>query len=125
MVKEFDQPKAVILDWAGTTVDYGSRAPVLVFIEVFRQRGIEISAAEARGPMGAAKRDHIAALMRVPRIAAQWRERHGHDPEDADVSSIYDEFLPLQKESLARCGSEVIPGVAVAIDELRHQGLKI
>ena len=30
--------KAVIFDWAGTTVDYGSFAPVAVFLEIFNQR---------------------------------------------------------------------------------------
>lgn len=28
--------KAVVFDWAGTTIDYGSRAPLLAFLEVFR-----------------------------------------------------------------------------------------
>ncbi len=35
--------QAVIFDWAGTTVDYGSRAPAMVFVEVFRRQGVEIS----------------------------------------------------------------------------------
>ena len=30
--------RAVVFDWAGTTVDYGSRAPVAAFAEVFRRR---------------------------------------------------------------------------------------
>ena len=117
--------KAVILDWAGTTVDYGSRAPTQVFVEIFRRRGIEIAVAEARGPMGSAKRDHIAAVAGLPRIAARWRELYGHEPSDRDVQAIYDEFLPLQKETLARTGAEVIPGVPQAIAELRRRGIKI
>ena len=51
--------RAVLFDWAGTTVDYGSRAPTQVFLEIFRGRGIAITEAEARGPMGMGKRDHI------------------------------------------------------------------
>ena len=31
------QIKAVVLDWAGTTVDHGSRAPAMVFQEIFRE----------------------------------------------------------------------------------------
>ena len=31
----------VIFDWAGTTVDYGSFAPVQAFVEVFKHFGIE------------------------------------------------------------------------------------
>ena len=57
--------EAVLFDWAGTTVDYGSRAPALVFIEIFRRRGIDITEAEARGPMGRSKREHIAAVAEM------------------------------------------------------------
>jgi phosphonoacetaldehyde hydrolase len=117
--------KAVILDWAGTTVDYGSRAPTQVFVEIFRRRGVEITVAEARGPMGSAKRDHIAAVAQLPRVATCWRELHGQEPTDRDVQAMYVEFLPLQKATLARTGAEVIPGVPEAIAELRRRGIKI
>ena len=120
-----NQLKAVIFDWAGVTVDYGSRAPTEVFIEIFRRRGTDITPAEARGPMGLAKRDHIAAIAALPRIAAQWRALYAHEPTDEDVQAMYEESLPLQKEKLAHGGSEVIPGVPEAIDRLRKLGLKI
>lgn len=117
--------KAVLLDWAGTTVDYGSRAPTEVFVEIFRRREIDISTEEARGPMGRAKRDHITTIAAYPRVAALWKQRCGHAPDDADIDAMYHEFLPLQKETLARMGSDVIPGVPKAIAELRSMGLKI
>ena len=31
--------QAIILDWAGTTVDYGSSAPAEVFAEIFEEAG--------------------------------------------------------------------------------------
>jgi phosphonoacetaldehyde hydrolase len=117
--------KAVMLDWAGTTVDYGSRAPLEVFLEIFRHMEIEITTAEARAPMGMAKREHIAAIVQCPRVASLWRARYGRDPSDADIDQMYRQFLPLQKETLQRIGSEVIPGVVKAVDELRGMGLKI
>ena len=40
--------KAVILDWAGTTVDHGSLAPVRVLQQVFAKRGVPISENEAQ-----------------------------------------------------------------------------
>ena len=116
--------RAVILDWAGTTVDYGSRAPVEVFVEIFRQRGIAITDAEARGPMGRAKHEHIAAVLKLPRIAALWHRQHGRDPGHQDAQAMYDDFLPLQKRVLER-GSDVIPGIPEAIAQCRRQGLKI
>ena len=116
--------QAVLFDWAGTTIDYGSRAPMEVFLEIFRRRDVQITLAEARGPMGKAKRDHIAALLQVPRIAQAWCARFGREPGDADVESMYEEFLPLQRATLAR-GIEIIPGVLEAVGELRRRGLKI
>ena len=80
-----DQPfrylKAVVFDWAGTMVDHGSLAPMGVFVEAFARFGIELTIDEARGPMGMAKRPHIAALMALPRIAEAWRRKHGRDAE--------------------------------------------
>ena len=116
--------KAAIFDWAGTTVDYGSCAPARVFIEVFRLRGIEISEREARGPMGLSKREHIATIANLPRVAEVWRDTHGRNPTDADVQAMYDEFLPMQKATLAN-NSEVIPGVCEAVADCRRRGLKI
>ena len=37
--------KAVILDWAGTVVDFGSCAPAGVFVEVFARHGVPITMA--------------------------------------------------------------------------------
>ena len=44
--------RAILFDWAGTTIDHGSLAPVEVFIEVFRRMGVSVTIAEARGPWG-------------------------------------------------------------------------
>jgi len=116
--------RGVLLDWAGTTIDYGSRAPTQVFIEMFRRRGISITEAEARGPMGSAKRDHIAAILAMPRIQSLWQQQYGQASSHRDVDAIYAEFLPLQKSTLAE-HCQLIPGVAAAIDRLRQHGLRI
>ena len=60
--------KAIVFDWAGTMIDHGSRAPAIVFQEIFRQRGIEITIDQAREPMGMAKREHILAITQMPDI---------------------------------------------------------
>ena len=51
--------ECVILDWAGTAVDYGCFAPVSAFIESFRTLGLEVSAAETRAHMGLTKIEEI------------------------------------------------------------------
>ncbi|MDG3004703.1 phosphonoacetaldehyde hydrolase [Paludisphaera mucosa] len=115
---------AVIFDWAGTTVDHGSRAPARVFVEIFARCGVAIDEGEARGPMGKAKRDHIASILALPRVAAAWRERRGAGPGEADVDRLYADFLPLQLASLAGY-ADVIPGVPEVVAECRRRGLRI
>jgi phosphonoacetaldehyde hydrolase len=116
--------RLVVLDWAGTAVDHGSFAPVAPFTEAFARFGVAISRAEARGPMGLPKRDHIAALLRVPAVAERWRAAHGRHATDDDVDRVYAAFVPLQLEVIDDY-AEPVPGLLDAVTELRRRGVKI
>lgn len=116
--------KTVIFDWAGTVVDYGSLAPMGAFVETFAEFGVRISIEEARGPMGMAKRPHIAALMALPRVAAAWQDKHGHAPTEQDIDAVYDVFVP-KNIAVAADFSQVIPGVAAVVAALRTREIKI
>ena len=52
--------KAVVFDWAGTMIDFGSFAPMGVFVKAFEKFGITASIEQARAPMGAPKWNHIS-----------------------------------------------------------------
>jgi len=116
--------KAVIFDWAGTIVDYGSLAPMGAFVEAFGEFGVELTIAEARGPMGMAKRPHIAALLALPRIAALWAKRHGKPPGEADIDAVYRVFVPKNISVAARF-AELIPGTMDTVRQLRELGMKV
>src|SRR5262250_81707 len=116
--------RAVILDWAGTTVDHGSLAPILVLQKIFADRGIAISEEEARRDMGILKKDHIRSLLGTPRIAAAWRLRYQQAPGEEVVETLFADFIPQQISCLAECSS-VISGVTDAVQRLRGRGLKI
>jgi len=116
--------KAVILDWAGTTVDHGSLAPVRVLQQVFARRGVPISEQEARRDMGVLKKDHIRKILLGPKVSAKWREAAGREPTEADVESLFANFVPLQLECLVKY-SAVIDGVAQTVARLRKRGIKI
>jgi phosphonoacetaldehyde hydrolase len=116
--------RAIIFDWAGTTVDHGSRAPVDAFVRAFERTGVRISPAEARGPMGRAKRDHIEAILALPRVANAWQEKYGRSPGVAEVDGLYADFLPLQEAVLEQHG-DVIEGVPEVVSECRRRGIKI
>lgn len=116
--------KAVIFDWAGTIVDFGSLAPMGAFVETFAEFGVDISIDEARGPMGMAKRPHIAALMALPRVARAWADKHGHAPGEADIDAVYAVFVP-KNTAVAASYATLIPGAAEIAAQLKAEGLKI
>jgi len=116
--------QAVVLDWAGTTVDFGCLAPAAAFMEAFRQSGVPITLEQARAPMGMPKWNHIQAITRMPAVAAAWIATHGKAPTDADVDVLYDRFLPLQVGVVAE-HSAVIPGAVEAVQVMKARGLKI
>jgi phosphonoacetaldehyde hydrolase len=106
---------AVILDWAGTTVDHGSLAPIRTLQRLFAGRGIAVTEEEARRDMGVHKRDHIRALLRA---------KIGAPPDEAQVEDLFAEFIPMQMDCLAAY-SALIPGVPAAVADLRARGIKI
>jgi phosphonoacetaldehyde hydrolase len=116
--------QAVILDWAGTTVDHGSLAPIRVLQKVFADRGIEISEEEARRDMGVLKKDHIRSLLATPRITNAWKNRYRQAPGEDEVETLFADFIPQQISCLAECSS-VISGVTDVVECLRARGLKI
>jgi phosphonoacetaldehyde hydrolase len=91
--------KLVILDWAGTTMDYGCYAPAVVFVEVYRLRGVEITMEQARRP-------------------------HGRPITDQDVDAMFADFQPLQLQCLADY-ADLIPGTLETVAALRERGILI
>jgi phosphonoacetaldehyde hydrolase len=116
--------KAVILDWAGTTVDFGSLAPARTLQRLFVAAGITLTESETRRDMGVAKKDHIRKILSIARIRDAWRELRGRVPGEADVDQMYQEFIPLQFSCLAE-HSTLIPGVVAEVRCFRARGLKI
>lgn len=116
--------QAVVLDWAGTAVDHGCIGPVAVFLEVFARHEVEVSAAEARAPMGLMKKDHIRAMLADPAVAARWRDRHGRAPDERDVEDMYQETEPLMVSCIAKHATP-ISSLPSAMLEFRRQGVKI
>ena len=116
--------QAVLLDWAGTTMDFGCVAPAVVFVEVFRRQGVPISTAEARVPMGAHKRVHIQKITELDAVRRRWQETHDRLPDDDDVEAMFQAFVPLQLECLSTY-SELIAGTLETVAALRQRRIKI
>ena len=116
--------EAVLLDWAGTTMDFGCMAPAVVFMEIYRRRKVPITIEEARAPMGAHKKVHIRQISELESVRRRWQEAHGRKPSEEDVDAMFAEFVPLQTACLSQY-SKLIPGALQTVAELRRRGVKI
>jgi phosphonoacetaldehyde hydrolase len=116
--------RAVIFDWAGTVVDYGCQAPVVVLEQIFAKRGVQLEPSESRHAMGLLKRDQIRQILRLPRVAMAWRKANGLEPDEHDVHALFESFIPLQADCIEEY-SDVIEGVPELVEKLRSAGVRI
>jgi phosphonoacetaldehyde hydrolase len=116
--------QAVIFDWAGTMIDFGSFAPMGVFVEAFRKFGVEATIEEARAPMGMPKWDHINAMLAEPRLAGEWEKAQGTAPGKADVDRVYEVFVPMNEAVVADYAT-LVPGARDMLDWLDARGIKV
>lgn len=116
--------RAVVLDWAGTLVDFGSCAPVAALQCVFATALVPVTAAEVREAMGVAKKEHVRSILEIPRVRQAWISAHGAEPSEAAVDQLYAQFIPSQLAVLEN-HSRMIPEITEAVTRMRLRGLKI
>ena len=112
------------MDWAGTAIDYGCFAPLNVFLRIFEEKGVPVTYAQVREPMGLPKIDHIRAMLNMPGVRSTFRTVHGRDWEPDDLSAMYQRFEEYLFSSL-RDFTDPIPGVPETMEILRRRGIKI
>lgn len=116
--------KGIILDWSGTTIDFGCFGPVEIFVEIFKNENINVTIEEAREPMGMLKRDHIEAMLNMDRIANEWESTKGRSHNQDDIDYLYDNFKKSLMKILKNYTTP-IPNVIDTVNELRSKGYKI
>lgn len=115
----------VVMDWAGTAVDFGCFAPLNAFLKVFsEEKGLDITYRQAREPMGLLKIDHIKAILSMPEVNEMFSIRYGRNWNMDDVNEMYRSFEKHLFASL-KDFTTPIPGVLDTMATLREQGIKI
>lgn len=115
--------KAIIFDWAGTTVDYGSLAPVIAFKTAFQQAGIDISDQEIRRDMGISKWDHIGKILEISNISQQWEDKYNHLPNMDDREKLYQDFQVCLMDYLKK-STELKPYTLEMVKYLKENGIR-
>jgi phosphonoacetaldehyde hydrolase len=125
MLQRVRKVQLVVLDWAGTTVDFGCFGPVASFAKALERHGVTPTDAQVRKPMGAAKIDHLRALLAIPELSEQWHRHHGRNWEESDVERIYrEDYVPLQLEAVSQ-HDRLVPGLLPVVEALRGRGIKL
>jgi len=116
--------KTIILDWAGTTIDYGCFAPVDAFIKAFEAFDITPTMEETRAPMGLQKRIHIEKMLKGERLATLWKEKYNRSHTKDDIDKIYHKFEDALFSVLSDY-TDPLPGVLDAVEAIREMGISI
>jgi phosphonoacetaldehyde hydrolase len=116
--------KAVFFDWAGTMVDFGSRAPLIAMQSVFADAGVAVTEAAVRAHMGKAKRAHVLAIFEEPGVGEAWKAAHGQMPTEADADALMVDLEPAMAREAAKA-STLIPGAKNVFDGLIAAGIKV
>ncbi|PQO25793.1 phosphonoacetaldehyde hydrolase [Blastopirellula marina] len=124
MIAKQGKIQLVVFDWAGTTIDFGSCAPATAFAKVFAAHGVQVSDEEARRPMGLNKREHLISMLSTDGISKRWHESKGAPWTDADVSLMYDQFVPYQLEAIEQ-SSQLVPHLLDVIGILQADEIKV
>lgn len=116
------QPKKIttaILDFSGTTLDSMVLAPAVVFMDVFKNHGVEITMAEARKPMGLRKDLHIEEILKDKNVNQRWYEIKGTKPNKSDAEKLFSDFVPMQLSVLKKY-STLLPNTKNVFDILKY-----
>lgn len=114
----------IILDWAGTTIDFGCMAPVEAFKKAFDNKNIQLTYDEIRQPMGMLKIDHIKQLLSLEQVKEQWLKLYGRASEEEDVYAIYQDFEKYLFADLAE-NSHLKPETKQAMKKIKQLGYNI
>ncbi|MCC7667750.1 phosphonoacetaldehyde hydrolase [Liquorilactobacillus satsumensis] len=116
---------AVVFDWAGTTVDYGSKAPIVAFSSAFKTYGISISEEQIRKDIGLSKLEHIKKIFQDSAAQNAWKKEF-NQPFDLNFATetVYTKFNDLISAQL-KATSYLKPGLYKLMVYFKEHNIKM
>ncbi len=116
--------KAIIFDWAGTVVDFGSLCPVGALQRAFAEKSINVAPKDINRFMGIHKREHVRAILSLPGSTEQWQLAYGRKPAPDDVDELHALAEQIMFQSMEQFATPT-PHLHKTVKSLRKDGLKI
>lgn len=114
--------RAVIFDWAGTTIDYGNQAPAIALRKTFKQFGIEVNLSDFSCD-GTDPLIQIKRLMATEKCQKEWYIAHPDLSLETGVAQLNRWFNRNILEILPQI-AEVKSGMPALISYFRTQGIR-
>jgi 2-aminoethylphosphonate--pyruvate transaminase/phosphonoacetaldehyde hydrolase len=106
--------RGIVLDLAGTAVDYGSLTPVEAFKKTFADFAIPVSTQLIRKYTGMEKIAQTKAILADPQESKLWHQVYPQLTENEMFKKIYDS-LEVNIIQILKKNSELLPGMQVLI----------
>jgi phosphonoacetaldehyde hydrolase len=114
--------KGIILDWAGTTIDYGSMTPIYAMLSAFKHFDIVLDAETIRKYMGLHKLIHIQSMLNEEIVKKQWEDQTNLTLIELSKAIFAKLLITTREEALIR--SNPISGVVEFMNTMRENDIK-
>ena len=84
--------KAVIFDWAGTIIDFGSLSTIIAIKKIFNKKNIKISQNQIQKDMGIKKIFHLKKILNKKKVSQQWKKNFKRNANKQDLKKLSEEL---------------------------------
>lgn len=116
--------KAIIFDWSGTTVDFGSKCQQGAIQAAFQSEGVVVTDSHLHQCQNVAPSNDLRAILDLPEVATQWQATHGRLPNDQDVLLLSQRTEHQLLDLLPQAASPT-PWLVQILEHIQKRGLKI
>ncbi len=116
--------KAIIFDWTGTAVDFGSKCAQEAIQAAFQAEGVVVTEQYLSQCHDVPASKEISAILALTEVTAQWQASHGRLPDDRNAVEISQRTEQHLLDHLTQAATPT-PWLVQTLQLLKQRGLKI